>query len=75
MLASMECKALFFLLKTVCHQEGEYDMFINGSSPGLVEVRGSTSTGIKHTHTYACALVCLQIFVCIFTLTLAQTKY
>ena len=58
MLALMECKALFFLLKTVWLQEGEYDEFINGSSPGLVEVRGSTSTGIKHTHTRVHAHKC-----------------
>jgi len=25
-------------------------VFFNGSSPGQVEVRGSTGTGIKHTH-------------------------
>ena len=56
----MECKALFFLLKTVCLQEGEYDMFINGSSPGLVEVRESTSIGIKHTH----MRVCTCTFLC-----------
>ena len=60
MLAWMECKALFFLLKTVCLQEGEYDMFINGSSPVQVEVRGSTSTGIKHTHTHTHKLACAR---------------